>query len=47
MGPGGKFGTGVEIQGAEGVEVRNGSLSYLAFGVVVRDSAMPTPPAAI
>ncbi len=39
MGPGGKFGTGVEIQGAEGVEVRNGSLSYLAFGVVVRDSA--------
>jgi hypothetical protein len=38
MGPGGKFGTGVLIEGAQGVEVTNGSLSYLAFGVVVRDS---------
>jgi nitrous oxidase accessory protein NosD len=38
MGPGGKFGTGVMIEGAEGVEVTNGSMSYLAFGVIVHTS---------
>ena len=39
VGPGGKFGTGILIEGAKGVEVTSGSLSYLAFGVVVRDSS--------
>lgn len=38
MGPGGKFGMGVLVEGAQGVEVRNGSLAYLAFGVVVQNS---------
>jgi parallel beta-helix repeat protein len=38
MGPGGKFGTGVMVDGVQGVEVTNGSLSNLAFGVVVHNS---------
>lgn len=38
MGPGGKLGTGILVEGVRGVEVKNGALSYLAFGVVVRDS---------
>lgn len=38
MGPGGKLGTGILIEGANGVEVVNGSLAYLAFGVNVQNS---------
>lgn len=37
-GPGGKLGTGVHVNGAEGVKVVNGNLSDLAFGVIVEDS---------
>ena len=37
-GPGGKNGIGVRIMGASGVRVSNGTLSNLAFGVVVMNS---------
>lgn len=39
MGPGGKMGTGIRIQGAQGVTVRNGNINDMAFGVVVNSSA--------
>jgi len=38
LGPGGKRGTGISIEGADGVEVRNGTLANFAFGVVVDNS---------
>ena len=38
QGPGGKLGTGIMIDGAKGVKVLNGTMAYLAFGVVVKDS---------
>jgi parallel beta-helix repeat protein len=39
MGPGGKMGTGLRIQGAQGVTVSNGTIANFAFGVVVAMSA--------
>ncbi len=38
-GPGGQVGTGIEISGAQGVEVTNGRLAYFAIGVRVANSA--------
>ncbi len=38
MGPGGKMGVGVQIQGASGVVVKNGFISNMAFGVMVNSS---------
>ena len=38
MGPGGKQGTGIMIDGARGVKIVNGNISHLAFGVVVSNS---------
>jgi len=37
-GPGGKLGVGVRIMGASGVQVKNGLISNLAFGVIVMNS---------
>lgn len=39
MGPGGKMGTGVRIEGAQGVTVMNGKIVNFAFGAVVAMSA--------
>lgn len=38
MGNGGKLGTGIMIDGVDGVEVFNGSTTRLAFGIVVHNS---------
>jgi len=38
-GPGGKVGVGVRVQSASGVAVMNGTISKMAFGVIVNSSA--------
>lgn len=38
-GPGGKFGTGIEIRGVSGVKVSNGIIANTAFGVIVSGSS--------
>jgi nitrous oxidase accessory protein NosD len=37
-GPGGKLGTGIEIRGANGVKISNGTISNTAFGITVTGS---------